>query len=71
MSSSRIYEGVIINGVIQLPPEVQLPENSRVLVTVPEDFLSQQRSIRSPRLVHPEHARDFEMEIEEVRDASV
>ena len=51
---------------------VRLPENARVYVIAPGVELRPTVSIASPRLVHPEQAKDFQMEVvEENRDAGV
>jgi hypothetical protein len=69
--TSSTYEGTVVNGKIQLPADVQLPENARVLVTVPDATEALQRHLHSPRLVHPGQAKDFEMEVEKTPDASL
>lgn len=68
---SKTYEGTIVDGKVQLPVDVQLPENSRVLVTVPDDSPAPPAHVRTPRLVHPEQAKDFAMEVEEAPDAGL
>lgn len=70
MMSTTTYEGKVINGRIELPIDVKLPENSRVLVVVPDDAEPFGR-VSSPRLADPEQARDFVMEVEEATDASL
>ena len=67
----RTYEGMIINGQVCFAEQVKLPERSRVLVTVPERDQPLTGHVYTPRLAQPETAKDFAMEVEEVRDARV
>jgi len=48
-----------------------LPENCRVWLTVYEEATCPPARIHSPRLVRPEHAQHFEMEVEDVSDAKI
>jgi hypothetical protein len=62
------YEGVVENSRVQLPAGVCLPEKAKVYVVVPEvtidiGSIGPAAHIRSPRLVHPENARDFVQEV--------
>jgi len=57
------YEGVVEQGQIRLKTNIRLPEHTRVFVVIPEIRVEQVARIPSPRLAHPEQARDFEMEI--------
>jgi len=69
------FEGVIENGQIHLPPDIQLPEKGRVYIVVPDPQESLQTSsqvaansikhIYSPRLRSRRQAGDFRMEIRE------
>ena len=68
--SDKTYEGTVVNGNIQLPAGVKLPENSRVLVFVP-DSESPKARIHTPRLVNPEQAKDFQMDVEGAGNAGV
>jgi hypothetical protein len=66
------FEGVIENGQIRLPADVHLPEKARVYVVVPDVEAASGGYIGSPRLAHPEQARDFEKQvIQELTDASL
>jgi hypothetical protein len=66
------YEGRIENGQVRLSEPVRLPEKAKVYVVVPEAGEVTRVRIASPRLVHPEQAADFVMEVtEEPRDAGV
>ncbi len=48
------------------------PRSTRVYVVVPEAPESAIAHIRTPRLVHPEQAREFKMEVlDEAPDASL
>jgi hypothetical protein len=70
--SIRTIEGVVEDGKIRLPADVCLPEKARVYVIIPSAVIPQPASIASPRLVKPEQAKDFKMEvIEGTPNASV
>jgi len=60
------YEGVVENGKIRLKSEIQLPESMIVYVIVPDSVTKPIVHIYSPRLAHPEQAKDFAKEIIEV-----
>jgi hypothetical protein len=57
------YEGVVENGRVQLPAGVLLPEKATVYVVVPAVSAETVAYIASPRLVHPEQAKDFITEV--------
>ncbi|MBI4674673.1 MAG: hypothetical protein HY741_23765 [Chloroflexi bacterium] len=57
------YEGFVENGKVQLPENIYLPEKAKVYVIVPDVQAQVVPYMRSPRLVHPEDAKDFEKEI--------
>jgi predicted DNA-binding antitoxin AbrB/MazE fold protein len=59
-------EGIVENGQIRLLENVRLPENTRVYVVVAESNASRASHLRSPRLAHPEQARDFVKQVFEV-----
>jgi virulence-associated protein VagC len=61
------FEAVVENGQIRLPADVRLPEKARVYVIAPGVELPPTASIVSPRLLHPEQAEDFKMEVVEER----
>jgi hypothetical protein len=65
------YEATIINGVIQLPADVHLPENAKVLIVIPQQIQVSPKRISTPRLAHPEQAIDFQMDVREIADAGV
>ena len=66
------YEGVVENGHVTLPPDADIPDKTRVYVLVPDVGTQKTLHIPSPRLVHPEQAKDFEMQvIEDTTDADV
>ena len=70
--SIATYQAVVDQGQIRLKDKVRLPEQATVYVIVPEFQAEQVVNILSPRLVHPEEAEDFVLEvIEEPRDAGV
>jgi len=65
MSASTI-EGYVKNGQIQLPASVHLPERAKVYVVIPDMTMTAgPLRIYSPRLIHPEQASDFQMEVVE------
>jgi hypothetical protein len=65
-------EGVVEHGQIRLKSDIQLPDNTKVYVVVPDMQIQQIGHIASPRLAHPEQATDFKLEVvEEPADASV
>ncbi len=71
MGVSRL-EGTVENGVIRLSNEVTLPEQTKVFVIVPDLDASASARLLSPRLPHPQQAREFAKQIFEVRvDADV
>lgn len=66
------YEGIVENGNVRLPDDIHLPESTRVYVVVPDVEPRRIVHLRSPRLVHPEQAKDFiKKVIEEETDASL
>jgi hypothetical protein len=71
---TQTFEGIVVDGGIRLHGNVELPENTRVFVVVPDAApTAKSPRIHSPRLAHPERAKDFEMEVllDEAHDASV
>jgi hypothetical protein len=69
---SKTYQGTVVRGEIRLDGDVELPENTRVYVVVPEASDTPPARIHTPRLVHPEEAREFRMDVQdEVRDADI
>ena len=65
-------EGTVENGQITLPPDVHLPNNTKVYVVIPGMVVTPTMHAGSPRLAHPEDAADFQMEvIQELPDAGV
>jgi hypothetical protein len=72
MRKLATYEGVVENGHVTLPPDADIPEKTRVYVLVPDVEPKRTLYIASPRLVHPEQAKDFEMQvIEDTTDAGI
>jgi hypothetical protein len=66
------YEGIVENGHVTLPPNVDIPEKTRVYVLVPDLETRKTFNIPGARLVHPEQAKDFEMQvIEDTTDGGV
>jgi hypothetical protein len=72
MRKLATYEGVVENGHVTLPPEADIPEKTRVYVLVPDADARRTYKVMSPRLAHPEQAKDFELQIiEDTSDADV
>lgn len=65
------FEATVINGQIHLPTNVRLPENAKVLVVVPNEVRVPLAHIDSPRLLHPEQAPLFQMDIREISDVGI
>ena len=57
------FEGIVEDGQIRLKTDTRLPEKTKVYVIVPAIQAPETAHIYSPRLVHPEQAVDFRMEI--------
>lgn len=64
-------EGVVEGGQIRLPSGVHLPEHAKVYVIVPDLQVEQVAQMHTPRLAHPDQARDFAMEVLGDPDAAV
>jgi hypothetical protein len=72
MGNLATYEGVVENGQVRLPPNVSIPDRTRVYVLVPDADAQRTHYVASPRLVHREQAKDFEKQvIEDVTDADI
>ena len=72
MRKLATYEGVVENGHVTLPPDVDIPDETRVYVLVPDVDTQRRLQILSPRLVDPSQAKDFVKEvIEETPDAGL
>lgn len=61
--SVRTFEGIVEKGQIKFKSQVNLPEHAKVYVIVPDEDIAQTVFLHSPRLVRPEQAVDFAMEI--------
>jgi hypothetical protein len=57
------FEAVVVNGQIKLPDNLHLPEQTRVYVVIPGIGEPSAIRLMSPRLAHPEQARDFQKTI--------
>jgi hypothetical protein len=65
-------EAIVDHGLIHLPPDVKLPDRTRVYVIVSANLTQKKARLFSPRLTNPEQVRDFVMEAsEECSDAYV
>jgi hypothetical protein len=72
MRKLATYEGIIENGRVTLPPNTDIPDKTRVYVLVPGAETQPTLHVATPRLVHPEQAKDFEMQVtEDTADASL
>jgi hypothetical protein len=71
MTKLATYEGVVENGHVTLPPDAEIPDQTRVYVLVPDADRTYQ--VLSPRLANPDQAKDFLklVVIEESDDAAV
>ena len=69
--ADKIYACTIANGQVVLPANIHLPAHCQVWLTVHEEATRPPARIHSPRLVHPEDAQHFEMEVEDVSDATI
>ena len=68
----QTFVGSIKNGQIQLSEPVELAENSRVFVVVPDVVMTAAATLRSPRLLQSSQAADFIKAVVEVTaDASI
>jgi hypothetical protein len=67
MNTSPI-EGIVENGQIRVLGDVVLPENARAYIFFPAVGSSLPIHLPTPRLAHPEQARDF---VKQVSDVSV
>lgn len=65
MRKLATYEGIVEDGHVTLPPNADIPEKTRVYVLVPEVETQRTYYVASPRLVHPEQAKDFELQVTE------
>jgi hypothetical protein len=57
------FEGIVEGGQIRLQADTHLPEKTEVYVIVPAIQAPETAHMCRPRLVHPEQAVDFRMEI--------
>jgi len=57
------FEGIVENGLIRLPKNVRVPERTKVYVVIPGESQPSATRLMSPRLVHPEQAKDFEITV--------
>jgi len=67
--SVTTIQGVIENGRVVLPEDVNLPEKKVVYVVIPDFDEKPSKRILSPRLVNGEQAKDFIKKVEKATDA--
>ena len=63
LMSVSTFEGVVENGQIKIPKDLQVPDHTRVYVVIPDSQPSTGVRVMSPRLANPEQAKDFKMTI--------
>jgi len=61
--SIQTFEGIVEKGAIRLPGNLTLPEKTRVYVIIPDAEAGPRARVRSPRLAHPQQARDFAKQV--------
>ncbi len=59
----KMFEGVVEQGQIKLPPTVRLPDHTKVYIIAPDALIEKTAHIHSPRLKNPAQAADFKMEV--------
>ncbi len=64
-------EGIVENGQIKLPRNINVPESTRVFVVIPGFESVPAIRLASPRLAHPEQVPDFVMQVVDASDARV
>jgi len=57
------FEGIVENGQIRLPDNIRVPERTKVYIVIPGEGQPSATRLMSPRLVHPEQAKDFEITV--------
>ena len=62
-------EGIVENGQIRVESNIHLPEHTRVFIIIPDVPVKQAVRVYSPRLLRPEQAPDFKLEVSEANDA--
>lgn len=62
------YEATVQDGRVVLPEDAHIPDNTRIYVVVPADADSSRVRMMSPRLVHPNEAENFTMQVEHEGD---
>jgi len=62
-----VYEGTVEKGQIRLKEGVQLPENAKVYVVVPDVEMEKKKVVQipTPRLAHRGYASRFKMTVTE------
>jgi hypothetical protein len=72
MRKLATYEGIVENGCVTLPANIDIPDRTHVYILVPDAETQRTLQVASPRLVHPEQAKDFVKQIiEDTTDANV
>ncbi len=64
-------EGVVENGLVKLPPDARLPDQTKVYVVAPGISQVPTARMASHRLARPEQAIDFTMHVLDAADAAL
>lgn len=56
-------EGVVKQGKIELTTDIELPEDAKVYIIIPDAQIQPRARIVSPRLVYPEQVADFTLTV--------
>ena len=57
------FEGIVENGQVKLPDNARVPERTKVYVVILGVGQPGATRLMSPRLAHPEQAKDFEITV--------
>ena len=57
------FEAIVEKGQIKLPENISVPERTKVYVVIPGAGEPKPTRLMSPRLLHPEQAKDFEITV--------
>ena len=60
---SSLHEGRVENGDVTLLEEEDIPDENGVTVLLPDLDPQRTYKVMSPRLAHPEQAKDFEEQV--------
>ena len=63
MKKLATHEGRVETGDVSLPSDEDIPDEGRVNILLPDLDPERTYKVMSPRLVHPEQAKDFVHEV--------